>query len=86
MATSKKRRKCLLACARKSFTFSAVNRRLTEECLDEISKEEWVLWSNYYVGILKDDPYFEHELITNNRSLSWFANELNRRKHKQPIS
>ena len=84
--TSKKKRRCLLACARKGFTLSAVNRRLAGECLDEISKEEWVLWSNYYVGILKGDPYFEHELINNNRSLAWFANELNRRRRKPMIS
>ena len=86
MNTSKKKRKCLLACARKGFTLPAVNRRLTQECLDEINNEEWVLWSNYYVGILKDDPYFEHELINNNRSLSWFASELNRRRQKQITS
>ena len=86
MATSKKKRKCLLACARKGFTLSAVNRCLVQECLDEINHEEWVLWNNYYVGILKDDPYFEHELINNNRSLAWFANELNRRRQKQMIS
>ncbi len=86
MTTSKKKRRCLLACARKGLSLSAVNLRLKEECLDETNKEEWVLWSNYYVGIIKDDPYFEHELINNNRSLSWFAVELNRRRQKQMIS
>ena len=63
-----------------------VNQRLREECLDETNKEEWALWSNYYVGIIKDDPYFEHELINNDRSLSWFAAELNRRRQKQITS
>tara|TARA_B100001094_G_C18129461_1_gene771401 strand:+ start:1024 stop:1230 length:207 start_codon:yes stop_codon:yes gene_type:complete len=63
-----------------------VNQRLKEECLDETNKEEWVLWSNYYVGIIKDDPYFEHELINNNRSLAWFANEQNHRRQKYTIS
>ena len=63
-----------------------VNQRLKEECLDEINKEEWALWSNYYVGIIKDDPYFEHELINNNRSLAWFANEQNHRRQKYTIS
>ncbi len=86
MTTSKKKRKCLLTCARKGMLLAEVNQRLKEQCLDETNKEEWVLWSNYYVGIIKDDPYFEHELINNNRSLSWFAVELNRRRQKQMIS
>ena len=83
MTTSKKKRKCLLACARKGFSLPAINLRLKKECLSEVSKEEWLLWSNYYVGILKDDPYFEHELIDNNRSLAWFAREINRRRTQQ---
>ena len=86
MTTSKKKRKCLLACARKGFTLSAVNLRLKNECLDDVTKEEWLLWSNYYVGILKGDPYFEHELIDNNRSLAWFAREINRRRIKHMTS
>ena len=82
MTTSKKKRKCLLSCARRGMLLAEVNQRLKEECLDEINKEEWALWSNYYVGIIKDDPYFEHELINNNRSLAWFATKLNSRRNK----
>ena len=86
MTTSKKKRKCLLACARKGLTLAAVNRQLESECLESVRPEEWKLWINYYLDIVKNDPYFENELIVNNRSLSWFANELNRRKQRQPIS
>jgi hypothetical protein len=86
MTTSKKKRKCLLVCARKGLTLSAVNRQLKAECLDPISNHQWVLWSNYYVSIVADDPYYEHELIQNNRSLAWFAREINRRRQKQMIS
>lgn len=86
MTTSKKKRKCLLACARKGMLLTQVNQRLKEECLDETNKEEWVLWSNYYVGIVSGDPYLEHELIDNDRSLAWFASELNRRRLKQITS
>ncbi len=86
MTTSKKKRRCLLACARKGLTFSAANRHLQAECLDSIQAQEWNLWTNYYLGIVTDDPYFEHELITNNRSLAWFAREINRRHHKSVIS
>ena len=86
MTTSKKKRKCLLACARKGLTLSAVNRQLESECLDPVHSQEWNLWTNYYLDIVKNDPILEVELISNNRSLAWFAKELNRRKQKQMIS
>jgi hypothetical protein len=57
-----------------------------EQCLDPINTEEWALWTNYYLEIVNNDPYFEHELIDNDRSLSWFAKELNNRHQKQTIS
>ena len=86
MTTSRKKRRCLLACARKGLTLSAANARLKNECLDPVSDLQWNLWTNYYVDIVKNDPILENELVVNNRSLSWFANELNRRKQKQMIS
>ena len=86
MTTSKQKRKCLLTCARKGFTLVAVNRQLEAECLDPVQGQEWNLWTNYYLDIVKNDPILENELVVNNRSLSWFANELNRRKRKQMIS
>ena len=86
MTTSKKKRRCLLACARKGMLLIQVNDQLKKECLDRVQDLEWNLWSNYYVGIVEDDPYFEHELIENNRSLSWFAKELNQRRVKQITS
>ncbi len=76
----------MLSCARRHMTLNAVNAQLEKECLDHVRKQEWDLWVNYYSVIVKNDPYFEHELINNNRSLAWFANELNRRKRKQVIS
>ena len=86
MPTSKKKRRCLLECARKGLTLPAVNLFLEKQCLDPVVGLEWNLWTNYYLEIVKNDPYFEHELINNNRSLAWFAHELNRRKRKQIIS
>tara|TARA_B100000131_G_scaffold315791_1_gene354816 strand:- start:1573 stop:1833 length:261 start_codon:yes stop_codon:yes gene_type:complete len=86
MTTSKKKRKCLLAAARYGLSLSETNRRLQAECLDPVRPEEWKLWTNYYLDIVKNDPLLEHELINNGRCLSWFANELNRRKQKQMIS
>ena len=86
MTTSKRKRQSLLTCARKGMTLAAVNRRLQKECLDSVNEYEWNLWLNYYVDITRNDPYFEHELIDNNRSLAWFAKELNRRKQKTTVS
>ena len=73
-------------CARKEMLLVQVNDCLKKECLDSVSQLEWNLWSNYYMGIVKDDPYFEHELIDNDRSLAWFAKELNQRRTKQITS
>lgn len=82
MTTSKKKRKCLLDCARKGMLLPQVNNELASLCLEPVTEQEWVLWENYYVGIIKDDPYFEHELINNNRTLAWFAAEINERRKK----
>jgi len=86
MTTSKKKRKCLLACAREGLSLWDVNRRLKKECLGTIGDQQWVLWGSYYLQMVKDDPYFEYELIANDRPLSWFASELNRRKTKTMLS
>jgi hypothetical protein len=82
LTTSKKKRKCLLACARKGMLLTQVNARLKEECLDPVHKQDWNLWRHYFVDIVRDNPYFEHELIDNNRSLAWFAAEQNSRRNK----
>ena len=86
MTTSKKKRKCLLACARKGLTLAVTNLQLKSEGLGPVRSEEWNLWTNYYLDIVKNDAILENELIVNDRSLAWFANELNRRKQKQMIS
>ena len=86
MTTSKKKRKCLLACARKGLTLAAVNRQLESECLEPVHSQQWNLWANYFLDIVKNDPYFEHELINNNRSLAWFAKQINQRRQKQTTS
>ena len=86
MTTSKKKRKCLLACARKGMNLSRVNSRLIEECLDKVHEQEWALWENYYLNFVRDDPYLEYELIDNDRSLAWLVQAINRRKNKLIIS
>ncbi len=86
MTTSKKKRKCLLMCARKGMLLLQANRQLQAECLDSVSQEEWNIWRHYLVDIVRDDPYFEHELIDNDRSLAWFAKEINVRRQKPVTS
>ena len=86
MTTSQKKRRCLLAYAREGMTLDGVNDCLVRECLESINAQEWHLWSTYFVNIVKDDPYFEHELLANDRSLSWFAHEINSRRNKVIIS
>ena len=86
MTTSKKKRKCLLSCARKGMNLFSVNSRLVEECLSVVHEQEWVLWENYYLNIVRDDPYLEYELVNNNRSLAWLVQTINRRKNKLIIS
>ena len=86
MTTSKKKRRCLLACARKGMLLMEVNRQLQAECLDSVNQEQWNIWRNYLVDIVHADPYFEHELIDNNRSLAWFAREVNQRRSKFMMS
>jgi len=86
MTTSKKKRKCLLACARKGYTLQITNLHLKKQCLDPVNTLEWNLWINYYVDIVRNDPYLEHELIDNNRSLSWLNNQIHSRHKKQALS
>ena len=86
MITSRKRRKCLLSCARKGMSLTNVNSRLIEECLDLSHEQEWVLWENYYLDIIRDNPYLEYELLDNGRSLSWLVQTVNQRKNKIIIS
>jgi len=81
-----KKRRCLLGCARKGMSLFATNKVLEAECLEAIDDTEWSIWTNYYVDIMRKNPYYEYELVTNNRSLSWFANELKRHQNKTTIS
>ena len=82
MTTSREQRQCLLRCARQGLILSQVNIKLRQECLDPVSMMEWNLWSYYYVDIVKGDAYFEDQLIRNNRSLAWFANQIKNRRNK----
>ena len=86
MATSRKNRKCLLRCARWRMELFQVNRELDSQCLGQIHESEWSLWENYYEPIVRDNPFFESELLNHNRSLAWFAQQINERKKKTILS
>lgn len=76
----------LLASASKGLTLKEVNDALDQRLFDCITDLDWALWINFYYPLAKEDILYERELIYNNRSLSWFANNLKERYHKQTIS
>ena len=82
----RKRRRCLLACAREDYSLEQVNDKLSRMCLEATHTKEWMLWVNYYSVLANDNPLYERELINNNRTLSWFAEDLKRRYNKKIIS
>ncbi len=76
----------LLVSASKGLSLSQVNDKLDKRLLDPITDLGWALWTNFYYPLAKDNVLYEKELIYNNRSLSWFANDLKQRYKKQTIS
>ena len=54
--------------------------------MDSVCEEEWALWTNYYQPLAESCPIYEKEIIYNDRSLAWFAKDLNKRHNKDTIS
>lgn len=76
----------LLAGASQGLTLGQINDKLEKRLLKPISALDWALWTNFYYPLAKQNIVYEKELIYNNRSLSWFANDLKQRYQKQTIS
>ena len=76
----------LLASASKGFTLKEINDQLDKRLLDPITDLDWALWINFYYPLAKGSVVYEKELIYNNRTLSWFANDLKQRHQKNTIS
>lgn len=76
----------LLASASKGLTLKEINDQLDKRLLDPITDLDWALWTNFYHPLAQDSVVYEKELIYNNRSLSWFANDLKQRHQKNTIS
>lgn len=81
-----KRNLALLSAAIKDFTLQEVNDYLNERLLKPVNHLDWELWVNFYLPIVDKDIIYEQELLYNNRSLSWFANDLKKRYEKLTIS
>jgi len=81
-----KRNLLLLASASQGLTLKQVNEELSQRCLDLVRDLDWALWTNFYYPMAKDSVIYEKELVYNNRTLSWFANDLKERYSKRPIS
>lgn len=76
----------LLAGASQGLTLGQINDKLEKRLLKAIGALDWALWTNFYYPLAKHNIVYEKELIYNNRSLSWFANDLKQRYQKQTIS
>ena len=81
-----KRNLLLLASASQGLTLRQINEELDQKCLDSITDLDWALWTNFYYPMAQNDVIYEKELVYNNRTLSWFANNLKERYHKRTIS
>ena len=51
-----------------------------------ISEEDWRLWVDHYKPLAETNQEYEREIIYNDRSLVWFARDLNRRYKKSILS
>ena len=76
----------LLAGASQGLSLAEVNTKLERQVLDPINDLDWTLWTNFYYPLAKDSVVYEKELVYNDRTLSWFANDLKQRYHKNTIS
>lgn len=76
----------LLVGASEGLRLNEINDRLNSRMEDPINDLEWALWTNFYYPMAQEDIMYEKELIYNNRTLSWFANDLKNRYHKHTIS
>ena len=76
----------LLSSAHNADSLVQVNEVLRRKGMKEINYLDWNLWVNFYLPLALKDVTYEQELLYNDRSLSWFANDLKRRHHKTIIS
>jgi len=76
----------LLSAAAKGLTLEDVNCRLKERLMAVTTQLNWNVWVNFYLPLAYSDLGYERELIYNDRSLAWFAQDLKRRYHKNTIS
>ena len=76
----------LLTSARSGLNLREVNEKLDKRLFEPVSVLNWALWTNFYYPLARGDVSYERELIYNNRTLSWFANDLKQRHRKQIIS
>ena len=76
----------LLTGASKGLSLKEINDKLESRLYDPINDLDWALWTNFYYPMAQEDIMYEKELIYNDRTLSWFANDLKNRYHKHTIS
>lgn len=80
------RNRFLYDCAARSITYGEVCDELKKALFEAISPEEWTLWVDHYYPMTCNSPMFKHELINNNRTLSWLIRKDLDRHTKNCIS
>ncbi len=76
----------LLVGAAAGLSLGQINDKLNSRMQDPIIDLDWALWTNFYYPMAQEDTMYERELIYNNRTLSWFANDLKKRYQKHTVS
>jgi hypothetical protein len=84
--TSRKKRTLLLQLAREEKDLREVNKALVRGCMDPIVAPEWELWISYYEPMSRNNPLLEQEIIINDRSLAWLAEQECNRANKKSLS
>jgi hypothetical protein len=76
----------LLDCACISLSLEETNKILEDRVMKTVPEEAWGLWVNFYKPLAEANQEYKNEIIYNDRSLAWFARDLNRRYKKSILS
>jgi len=67
-------------------SFERVNVTLCNRGCKPVRLLEWAVWTDYYKPLAQDNPMYQKEILTNNRSLAWFARDLKKQSTKKSLS
>lgn len=67
-------------------TLDDANRILIERGYEKVNEQIWLLWANYYRPLAESSELYKREIVCNDRSLAWFARDLNKEYNKKGLS